>query len=202
MIPQVTAENYHILATKTESPVTEEMKNRILMALPLIKELLDEQINLSFRMDRLKKYLFYNKNNGVSLNENFVFDPKVGERIVSNVVVRLLHSVLGLSSETGEIMEALVGHVFDGLTLDKINIKEEFGDVSWYTGIGCDAVDTTLLQVLTTNIEKLEVRYPEKFTTYHAENRDLESERKVLEHSENYNIEVFDDNDNADAKEN
>jgi hypothetical protein len=34
---------------------------------------------------------------------------------------------------------------------------------------------------MTKNIEKLSTRYPEKFTEYHAENRNLEEERRVLE---------------------
>ena len=35
--------------------------------------------------------------------------------------------------------------------------------------------------IITKNIEKLEARYPEKFTEYHANNRDLEKERGILE---------------------
>jgi hypothetical protein len=36
-------------------------------------------------------------------------------------------------------------------------------------------------QVLTNNIDKLKVRYPEKFTEEAAQNRDLEAERAELE---------------------
>jgi ribosomal protein S17E len=42
---------------------------------------------------------------------------------------------------------------------------------------------------MSVNVEKLAKRYPEKFTEYHAENRDLESERKILERTS------YEDND-------
>jgi hypothetical protein len=44
---------------------------------------------------------------------------------------------------------------------------------SWY--------DLDFFQCLTNNIEKLKVRYPEKFTEEAAQNRDLEAERTELE---------------------
>lgn len=41
--------------------------------------------------------------------------------------------------------------------------------------------DWNLFEIMDTNIEKLEARYPEKFTTDKADNRDLNTEREILE---------------------
>lgn len=45
----------------------------------------------------------------------------------------------------------------------------------------CNHYNIDFWQALTNNINKLKVRYPENFTNEHALNRDLESERVVLE---------------------
>lgn len=45
----------------------------------------------------------------------------------------------------------------------------------------CELIGLDFWQILTNNIEKLQIRYPEKFTEEAALNRDLDAERKVLE---------------------
>jgi hypothetical protein len=45
----------------------------------------------------------------------------------------------------------------------------------------CEYADLDFWQILTNNIEKLKVRFPEKFNQDKALNRDLDSERKKLE---------------------
>lgn len=45
----------------------------------------------------------------------------------------------------------------------------------------CDLLDLDFFQILTNNIEKLKVRYPEKFDAELAQNRNLEAEREALE---------------------
>lgn len=102
-----------------------------------------------------------------------------GERI------QLLHSVLGLMGEVGELASALEKWIFYGQDLDVVNVKEEFGDCEWYIAEGCDALGMRLADVLERNIAKLRKRYPEKFTQTSAveENRDREVERKIIEGS-------------------
>lgn len=51
----------------------------------------------------------------------------------------------------------------------------------------CRAFNTTLENEMVRVIEKLRVRYPEKFTREAAENRDLAAERKTLEGSKDEN---------------
>lgn len=108
-------------------------------------------------------------------------ESKVGMAVLSNQETRLLHSILGLCDEVGELAKALKAFLFYGKELDYVNLKEEFGDVLWYTALGVDSIQSTLDSVMKTNIEKLRVRYPEKFTKEDALNRNMGEERKELE---------------------
>jgi NTP pyrophosphatase (non-canonical NTP hydrolase) len=107
--------------------------------------------------------------------------PEMIERISDPKMIRLLHGAIGLSTETGELLDAIKKHIYYGKPLDLVNISEESGDICWYIGLIIDVLQTTLDDVMTVNIDKLKARYPEKFTEFHAENRDLETERKILE---------------------
>lgn len=42
------------------------------------------------------------------------------------------HYILGLGTEAGELLDAHKKHRVYGKTLDRVNIKEEIGDVAWY----------------------------------------------------------------------
>lgn len=101
--------------------------------------------------------------------------------------IRLLHAVMGLATESGELMDALKKHFFYGKPLDFVNLKEEFGDKEWYTALGLDALMSGYEEIWETNINKLRARYkdlsgnPNKFTEDAAINRDLVKEREVLE---------------------
>jgi NTP pyrophosphatase (non-canonical NTP hydrolase) len=93
----------------------------------------------------------------------------------------LLHGCTGICTEGGELMDAYKKARFYGKRVDWVNVREEIGDVLWYLALICRAADTTLEDVANTNIAKLRARYPDKFTTEQALNRDLATERAVLE---------------------
>jgi hypothetical protein len=65
-----------------------------------------------------------------------------------------------------------------------VNLLEEFGDLAWYQAIGIDEAGGSLDKVLDRVIAKLRARYPEKFTSENAINRDLVKERAILEGKE------------------
>jgi len=94
---------------------------------------------------------------------------------------RLLHAAIGLVTESGEFIDALKKFLFYGRPLDLVNLKEELGDILWYIAIAMSALDTTFEEEMDRVIRKLRTRYPEKFTTDAAINRDLFSERNELE---------------------
>ena len=93
----------------------------------------------------------------------------------------VLHGTIGICTEAGEILDAIKKSMFYGKPIDKVNIKEEIGDVMWYIAILCREFNLEMEDVLQTNINKLKARYPDKFTSENALNRDLDKERKILE---------------------
>lgn len=105
----------------------------------------------------------------------------MNERLSTDGTKRLLHAGIGLSTEAGEFLDALKKHIFYGKELDRVNLKEEMGDLFWYLAIACDELGVEFEPLMETNIAKLKARYGEKFSEHKAENRDLDTERTILE---------------------
>ncbi len=91
------------------------------------------------------------------------------------------HMIFGMLTEVGELADVFKKNMAYGKDIDWVNVKEELGDLLFYIGSFCRINGIDLDEVITTNILKLESRYPEKFTEYHALNRDLKKEREILE---------------------
>lgn len=102
-------------------------------------------------------------------------------RLTDEDLIDLLHAGIGLATEAGEFLDAIKKHIFYGKKLDTVNLAEEGGDTLWYLALAFRKLKTTFDKEMQVNIDKLVARYPEKFTEYLAENRDLELERKILE---------------------
>ena len=83
----------------------------------------------------------------------------------------ILHAQIGIASEAGEIADALKKHFIYGQDLDCDNIHEECGDLLWYIALMLEATGSDMETVMLDNIEKLKIRYPEKFTEEHAAKR-------------------------------
>ncbi len=95
--------------------------------------------------------------------------------------IRLLHATMGLATEAGEALDAIKKHLFYGKPLDKVNLKEEMGDLFWYLAIMADALEIDFEPIMERNIEKLKARYGEKFSDLNANVRNLKVERQILE---------------------
>ena len=93
----------------------------------------------------------------------------------------LIHAIIGIATEAGEFLDPIKKLIFYGKPLDLVNLDEEAGDLLWYLAIYAEARGTTIPELARRNIEKLRVRYPDKFTSSHALERDLLAERKSLE---------------------
>lgn len=81
----------------------------------------------------------------------------------------------------GEILDICKRHIYYKKQWDKtilINLFKELIEELYKALI---ASGVSLEDELEKNIDKLRARYPEKYTDYHAINRDLEAERKILE---------------------
>lgn len=93
----------------------------------------------------------------------------------------LWHGVLGLVTESAEMADVLKKQHAYGKPIDLVNLKEELGDVLWYIALLCRALDTDMETIAQANIEKLKIRYPERYTNEKALNRNLKAERALLE---------------------
>lgn len=102
--------------------------------------------------------------------------------------LRVLHGALGMFTEAAEMAKAVRDFAVAEVTgpnsvpeFDVVNFCEEMGDSDWYKAILHDALGISEEQIRATVIAKLQKRYPGKFTTEAAINRDVVAERVILE---------------------
>lgn len=184
-------EQYVCDATRTESRIDEVKVNR-----KFLIDVMTIFISAGNMLDQIKKHVFYGKDyKTTKLNlDRFVIkacvemmalesaEAGLDEETTINVDPRLFHAIVGLATESTELVEALANSLIGKYKeLDGVNILEEFGDLNWYEAIGIDALNGDFENVLATNIEKLRERFPEKFTSDNAINRDVDKERALLE---------------------
>ena len=77
----------------------------------------------------------------------------------------LINAVMGLCGESGEAIDIVKKHLFQGHELDKQKLAKELGDIAWYLAEAATALDMDLDDIFTANIEKLRKRYPDGFDT-------------------------------------
>lgn len=122
------------------------------------------------KLDAYKRSLFYDDRSKYGLNQDskMVLDDQKE--------IDILHAILGIVTEAGELAEGFI------TTGDKVNLKEEGGDLLWYIALLCRGLDISMADMAAVNILKLDARYPGKvFTTEAAKNRVISNERQILE---------------------
>lgn len=197
MIPQLVDHKQYI----QDAIRTESIPDTVMLYQPQLEEIMKSGIAVAKAMDMLKKGMFYGKvfdtadkfkfrktltRASDSAMEVFFTSPNNDETphkkaTVIDANVRLLHAAIGIFTEAGEILEAMLASVESGKPVDEVNLLEEVGDLNWYIAILLDECGGDLDRVLNLNIAKLKARYPEKFTNELADNRNLVEERKILE---------------------
>lgn len=75
----------------------------------------------------------------------------------------LINAVMGLCGESGEAVDIVKKHLFQGHELDKDKLAKELGDIAWYLAEAATALDMDLDDIFAANIEKLKKRYPDGF---------------------------------------
>lgn len=106
-------------------------------------------------------------------------DGAIARRMADNPAI--LHYVLGIVTEAGELADAVKKALIYGRDLDKVNLLEEVGDLQWYEARLLDFLGHTFADARARNIAKLRRRYPDGFTEQDATVRDLAAERQTLE---------------------
>jgi len=174
---------------KTESCDIEAIKGRLLEESLLYRlgGVLDNLSIQTAELDCLKKYIFYGRDLGEYSSKFPEFEDLPG--LKSSTSIRLLHGIIGIATESGELIENLSEWVSSDSkpTPDTTNIKEELGDLLWYIAVCIYIVGEiegkpgSFEEVMNTNIAKLKARYGEKFSEASATDRDLKKEREILE---------------------
>lgn len=92
------------------------------------------------------------------------YDPVIVRLDANQGLLRLLHAGIGMSGETGEILDSLKKSMMYGKPIDAANLKEECGDVLWYMSIMLDQLNSSFEEVMEQNVNKLRKRYPNGFS--------------------------------------
>lgn len=130
-------------------------------------------------LDDIKKSLFYGRNNLNIMNEEGC------SHAASIVKPDAIHGIIGIATESGELVESVIKSLVNGKEIDRVNLSEEIGDVLWYVALLCNTFGLSIENIMQQNIDKLKLRFPEKFTEEKANDRDLELERQLLEKTTN-----------------
>ena len=141
-------------------------------------------------LDKIKKALFYGRELGAmpiaaEAWENcnalpiMISDSCVPEE--NEAAKEIIHGIIGKFTEAGELLEALLKAVLQTENLDTFNLREEIGDGFWYDAIILQAIGSNFGEAQAVNIQKLRKRFPDRFTEYDANTRNLAEERKILE---------------------
>lgn len=100
--------------------------------------------------------------------------------------LRLLHGSLGIVTEASELFAAIVNKqvsrmVGAEVSVDRTNVLEELGDLSWHIALIQAVLGVTDESVKAANIAKLRVRFPDKFTQEAAAGtRNVEEEQRAV----------------------
>jgi NTP pyrophosphatase (non-canonical NTP hydrolase) len=87
---------------------------------------------------------------------------KPGEEILQTLSpqqAHLLHMLIGISGEVGELTDAIKKSIIYGKPLDRENVVEEIGDVFFYMEGLMQGLDISGKECIEANISKLSVRY-------------------------------------------
>jgi len=86
----------------------------------------------------------------------------------------LTHAALGLASEVGEFVSEVKRIAIYGKEVNSemiAHMQEEVGDILWYVALAASSLHCGLSALAQRNIDKLAIRYPDKYTDVAAEAR-------------------------------
>lgn len=176
------------LALRTESKINSANIN-----IDQFKTLLDIFIVVGTLLDYTKKGIFYN--NYTKLDDNYDSLIKRLSDLVyhlndKNMRIkhhefnfRIIHGLLGAVTEASELAELLLDYLNSG-KINVTGVSEEFEDLGgWYKALIYNELNINEDVARRNLIDKLKVRYPDKFTNECAENRNIAMEYAELRKS-------------------
>lgn len=99
---------------------------------------------------------------------------KPGEKIAAELTgsdANLLHMVIGISGEAGELLDAIKKAVIYRKELDRTNVIEELGDIEFYLEGLRQELGVSREECLAANVAKLQKRYGDKYSDSAAQIR-------------------------------
>src|SRR5271165_2755964 len=103
---------------------------------------------------------------------------KLKERMSSETNLRLMHAIVGIGTEAGEIQDLFKKKVMYGKDIDRSAFVDELGDIMWYIGVACNTLEISFEEMMDKNWKKLSVRYGKDLTysdtSAITKNKDLE----------------------------
>jgi NTP pyrophosphatase (non-canonical NTP hydrolase) len=178
--------NYTELAHRTSAP-TEPVTNRLVVNETILLWLLSLcrwTVPLLQTLDTWKRLAFYGKGEtpgNLTMETHEVAMQNGLRAIMLAKNIELIHAIVGIASEAGELLDALQRVIFVGEEWDETNLHEEGGDTLWYLAKLFKFTGTDFREEMARNIGKLKVRFPDKFSEGNAIERDLNAERRALE---------------------
>ncbi len=86
----------------------------------------------------------------------------------------LMNALMGLCGESGEAIDLMKKHLYQGHDMDKEKLVKELGDIAWYLAEAATGLNIDLSEVLQRNLDKLHARYPQGFSTERSMHREAE----------------------------
>ncbi len=87
----------------------------------------------------------------------------------------LMNALMGLCGESGEAIDLMKKHLYQGHELDKEKLIKELGDVAWYLAEAATGLGVDLSEIMRRNLDKLHARYPQGFDTNRSRNREKQA---------------------------
>ena len=82
----------------------------------------------------------------------------------SHGIEGFLHAAVGMSGESGEVLDLIKKTWVSNKTLDTDKLKQEAGDILFYLQQLCNLLGVSLEEIAAMNIAKLSKRYPNGYS--------------------------------------
>jgi NTP pyrophosphatase (non-canonical NTP hydrolase) len=139
-------------------------ENTTLTTTQRIEHAQEEAIDLLKYLEHLKQVA----DDGITAND---YQRAAMRTAGDNTENYLLNGVMGLCGESGEVIDLVKKHLYQGHELDKTKVAEETSDCLWYCALIATAIDMNLGDIMQLNIDKLKRRYPAGFDKARSVNR-------------------------------
>jgi len=90
---------------------------------------------------------------------------------ISTLDLDLIHMIMGISGEAGELLDAVKKSVIYRKCLDRENVMEELGDIEFYLEGLRQSLGITREETIEHNISKLSERYGKAYSDQAAQER-------------------------------